>query len=278
VERQPKDFKAHTKTAHFDVFYQPGETTEAEVSAVSTRAEAGHASLTTKLGADRLPQMVTMVLDGDALGADGSLRAVSHVSVETGAMVLYRFPGEGGGYEASVVHELVHAARLELTREHLPVFGAGWGFVEEGFAEVMAREAGHGSVGFPTYGVPLDVVAGQWLVRGEGLPLTALLKRHGELNGRCSAQAYSQRVSFFTMLAARFGIERVIAWAYSADAVDSARFLKVFGEPMATVFASWEPWARQRYAATPDADALATRYRTTTPVQYVPVCHPADLQ
>lgn len=255
--------------SHIVVRAEAAHATAAEVERVRQVAEAGAKALDKLLPS--MPRQFVVVLAGDGFGPDGALK-VSTVSLETEEIVLYRFPGPGGGYEASVVHELVHASRLAHTRAQLPNYATGAGFIEEGFVELAATKAGWPSQGFPLYGMPVDVVAGHWLSRAEAVPLSALLRQHGTLNGRCPAQAYSQRLSFFFMLEERFGWEAVRRWAFATDGSSAEGFARVFGVPLSSVVASWAEWARDRYSRITDASTQADQYRRDSPAKYLPVC------
>lgn len=235
-------------------------------------AERGFEQLTPLLKpSTQLPERVTVVLAGDGLGTDGTVR-VSTVSLETGEVLLYRFPGAGGAYEASVVHELVHATRLAHVKSLLDSYATGIGFIEEGFAELAAMKAGSPSRGFPLYDVPIDVVAGQWLTNNDAVPLSALMRQHGTLNARCTAQAYSQRLSFFLMLDERFGWDAVRRWAFATDGATADGFARIFGVSLKSAFEAWPEWARARFSKVADAAAKADAYRRESPAKYLPVC------
>ena len=71
------------------------------------------------------------------LAGEGGPRENPHVDPATGDIVLYRFPGALGAYEAPLAHELVHAIRFSIwtTPERQTDAGLFW---EEGFAEPEA--------------------------------------------------------------------------------------------------------------------------------------------
>jgi hypothetical protein len=187
-----------------------------------------------------------------------------------GRIHLLRYPGPGRGYGSKLGHELVHAFRLDWQRRHRR--DPGYGFVEEGFAELMAIRLEPDTLPFPYYGVPRPVVVGQWLLANEAPPLQTLLERHGWLNLHCLLQAYALRGSFFLYLRETFGQEAVLRLAYTEEPVTPALFGQIFGRDFETLATEWRAQALQQFWAVPEAPQLAHDYRTKTPAARSYVC------
>ena len=131
---------------HFEVRWHAGDASQTEVQAVQERAESSYRALEALLGPPRMARERLIIrLNGDAQQGE-----MPTVSPETGELVMVRFPGPGGGYEASIAHELVHALRLKLTLEPARQTDT-YLFIEEGLAELLAIAAGFPSTGFPTW-------------------------------------------------------------------------------------------------------------------------------
>lgn len=255
-------------TAHFVIHWQPAETTDAEVKAVQDRAELAYSRYSQLLGAQRMPtKPIAVRLNGDAEGGRGST-----VSTEAGELILVRFPGPGGGYEASLTHELTHQIRWALwtnTKFQTHAFL----FIEEGFAEILATEAGLPSQGFPTYGFPVAVAAGTWLKSNQALPLQDLVRRHAALNFRCMPQAYTLRLSFMTYVREKYGLEPIVRLAYWPEPLRPEDIEQVLGASLDTLASHWKAWLERQYAATKDADEQSAAFRQS-PIRFFPVCGP----
>jgi hypothetical protein len=129
----------------------------------------------------------------------------------------------------------------------------------------------------PTYGYPLDVVAGQWIAGGKAIGIDVLMKHHEQLNLRCLIQTYPLRSSFFAYLDDRYGLARVARLAYLEAAVTPAVYAQVFGVPLDRLTSDWTAWASSRFAKIADGQEQARRYREQTPVKYLPHCDPTAL-
>ena len=95
--------------AHFEITWQPDAATSEEATRVLERAEAARDKLGVLLGKERVGEKHFRI----KLAGDGSPRETPTVDPQTGEIILYRFPGEGGAYEAPLAHELGHAIRRE---------------------------------------------------------------------------------------------------------------------------------------------------------------------
>jgi hypothetical protein len=254
-------------TAHFDIRWDAGAATEAEIRAVQERAEGAWQRYTQLLGPTRMPIFRVVI----HLVGDGKPGDFPTVVPETGEVQLMRFPGHGGGYEASIAHELVHAMRrarwLEEKHQTAPAL-----FLEEGYAELLATEAGYPSTGFPTYGFPLAVVAGSWLTPGQDLPVSELIRKHRQLNFRCMAQAYGERLSFVFYMRERLGFEGVTRLAYADAPLTVPMIEAAMGSPLDSLGAQWRTWAVSKSKTVPNAAELQRQYRHDTAIQYFPVC------
>lgn len=256
-------------TPHFFLRWSKGQASPAEVEAVQQRAEAAYARYSELLGPERMPaKRINVRLAGDA-PPDGA----SAVSAETGELTLVRFPASRVGYAAAVAREVVHALRWSLwTQPKLQT--DPFLFLEEGFAEVMAAEAGFPSEGFPTYGFPVAVAAGGWLQSGKDLPIPTLALQHRAVYPRCKAQAAALGLSFFTYLRERFGLDPLIRLAYAEEPLDAAGLLRVFHADLATLGQEWKAWALQQFTAAQSPEQQAADYWEHTPIHALKVCGP----
>lgn len=255
------------RAEHFEVLWHAGDASEAEVQAVLARAESSYRALEALLGARRMArERLNIRLNGDAQQGE-----MPTVSPQTGELVMVRFPGRGGGYEASIAHELVHALRLKLTLEPARQTDV-YLFIEEGLAELLAIAAGFPSTGFPTYGAPIAIAGGTWVATDEDLALSALVRRHRALNFRCMPQAYAQRLSFMVYLERRIGLQAIIELAYADKVLTAEDLERVTGESLEVSAAAWRAWALGEYRAIVDADQQAAAYRQGSPIKYLPVC------
>jgi hypothetical protein len=206
---------------------------------------------------------VKILLRGAAEGPDG-VRGYPHVD-RWGRIHLFRFGPTYHGYFGAVPHEMVHTLRIHRGRNRI------W-FFEEGFAEFVALRAGKSMRGFPWYDAPMEVAAGQWLVRDEGIPMMLLHDQHSELSMRCKAQSYTLRSSFFDYLGRRFGNEAVIEMSRRERAGAMEDYVQILGEGFEALEKAWRKDLLARYRAASDADEQARRYREETPIQYMHVC------
>lgn len=253
------------RTAPYEVVWSDAASAEeaAEVSVVVGDAWDG---LTKLLGPERVPKRQVIVrLLGDA--KDG---AVPTVDPKSGDILLVKYPGDDGGYTASLTHEMVHAFRWELWTDPTRQTDA-FLFVEEGFAEAAAVQVSHPSTGFPTFGFPIAVAAGAWLGDRADKDVIELINRHKELNFKCMAQAYTLRLSFISFLVERFGFELLLQLAYFPQPLTAETIGSVYGSSLPSLTNDWATWARAKRDSVPDVDAKIAEY-LTSPIQYLPHC------
>lgn len=228
-----------------------------EIHAVAAEATRAFAQVATILGTEP-GRKITIVLGGMA-GRD-------YPRVDSwGRVLLFKFVPDYTNYYGALAHELVHAFRFD----RVPT--ADW-FFEEGLAEFVALRADSPLAGFPWFDHPVALVAGQWVAKGEDIPLATLRERHAELNQPCSAQSYALRASFFDWLGRKFGEELVIQAANETPAGGARMYAEQFGEPLEELASAWREELLADYRAIDDADAVAHRYRTVSPIQYQKVC------
>lgn len=265
----PNGFDGRRDTPHFVLLWRQGETTRDEIDAAAACAEILFARLAAELGPARTPQArLILLFEGNGLSPTGQYRPTHNDN--TGRVHLFRYPGPGRGYVSKLGHELVHAFRLDWQRRHRR--DPWYGFVEEGFAELMAIRMEPDGLPFPDYGVPIPVVVGQWLLANEAPPLQTLLQRHGWLNLHCLLQAYALRGAFFLYLSETFGHETVLRLAYTEERVTPALFAAVFGRDFDLLASEWHARALQQFWAVPEAPKLAQAYREQTPAKHIYVC------
>lgn len=269
--RESSTFSNSTSTTHFKVYWNSSETTATEVLAVKTAAEKSFTLLHTFLGSKNIPAKKNIIeLEGAAQRPDGSFK---YPHVDSLARIhLFRYPGQGGVYEASLTHELVHAFRTPLLSKHLTDWNSGFGFVEEAFAEYVARSVQPIGTGFTNYGYELSLVVGQWIKRDLDVPLVNLIQQHNQLSLKCMIQSYPERASFFFFLESKFGRARLLSFAYQQEPMSTTSFAKTFGPSFDDLATEWRKSAITQYEAIPNAENQAHAYWHNTPAKYFPYC------
>jgi len=259
----PSGFSETTTTEHFAIFWRSWETPDTQVEEVMQVAEKAYGDLAEILGVAEMPHLrIIIQLEGDA--ELGPVRFDSPHVDSQGRIHLYRYGAPE--YTNSLPHELIHAVRRWKRR--------GWdGFSEEGLATYLGLQLSSLVQGYPLYGIPLEIAAGQWLDRGEAIPLKTLRENHHRINLPCKAQAYTLRGSFFTYLGAKFGRRAVLELADPQRPPRSRHYEQIFGSSFEELEESWKTDLLQRFRENPKARELAARYREETPVAEMPVCN-----
>jgi hypothetical protein len=195
---------------------------------------------------------------------DGNRRGSPRVDSQ-GRIHLFRYGPTYHGYFGALPHEMVHSFRIQRAPYH------DW-FFEEGFAEFVALRVGKSMKGFPWYETPVTVAAGQWLDRGEDIPLRILREKHRDINMACRAQSYALRSSFFDWLGRTYGDETLLKLASRQKAGALEDYEALMGKPFDVLAVEWREAVTKAYNELSDADARAEDYRSRTPIQYMPVC------
>jgi hypothetical protein len=231
---------------------------------VQTRGEATYRKVVEQLGVSREERTVVL-MHGPAARPDGGW-GIPHVD-SVGRVHLYRFGPTHHDYLSAFAHELVHSFRADRLPHH------DW-FFEEGFAELVALRVNDSTRGFPWYGFPVDVVAGQWVAADLDLPMPMLRERHRELNLPCKLQVYALRGSFFDDLGRRFGDAALLEMASRERAGAREDYREALGGDLESLAREWRERLLSRWAAIEDAAAQAERYRTESPAKYQAMCAP----
>ena len=142
-------------------------------------------------------------------------------------------------------------------------------FWEEAFSELMAREAGFPSLGFPLYGTEPDIAAAS--LGAEALPVDQLIREHRALNFRCMAQAYVERISFMMFLRERFGLAPLVEIAWADQPLEVAHIEQVLGTSMDVLVAEHERRVAAAGVTSGAAEAMAS-FREKTPIRFLPMC------
>ena len=249
------------ETEHLKLLWrEPAD--EQVVAALSAAAEELHARVTKVMQVGESGP-VTVVFAGPSEQPDGR-RMAPFVDAE-GRVWLFRFTPDPANHLNALDHELVHALRIDRKDT------ADW-FFEEGYAEFVALRANPSRAGFPWFGYPVTVVAGQWLASGEAIPMTLLRERHAALNAACTAQAYALRAAFFDWLGNQFGDDDVRAMAGERPAGVGEQYEAHFGAPFEQLVQRWEMDTLAQFESLPDASEQARDYRTQSPIRYQGVC------
>lgn len=250
------------RTDHLVIQWNGGDATDEEVELARTLGEAFFTAISKRLGHEPDHQ-IYLSLEGSAQRPDGSW---GYPRVDGwGRILLYRFAANPESYFNALAHEMVHVFRLGRRPHH------DW-FLEEGFAEFVARRVDDSTNGFPWYGFPLTIVAGHLVVRGEDIPLTELQARHDELNQPCTLQSYALRGAFFDWLGRTYGDEKVIAFAQAEKAGDLGAYPEFFDSDLGQLATRWREELMSDFRTIGDAEEQALRYRERSPAQYQRVC------
>lgn len=258
------------ETGHLIIEWEEG-TLRSEIDAAKTEGERFHAAVGKVLGGAPKGK-ITVLLRGAAQRTAGEY---PHVDPQ-GRINLFRFEPSGKSYFGALAHELVHAFRFfqRLDAGSAPDVqyqSLDW-FFEEGLAEFVALRVDPSLGGFPWYDHPVTVVAGQWILGGDEIPLGELRRGSRPLIRACQAQAYSTLGSFFLYLGDRYGDGPLLEMARLDNPGRSEDYLRFFKKEFAALEADWREFLLNQYRKTDQADELARRYRQETPIQYQPVC------
>lgn len=260
------------RSAHFELRWTPGTVTPEERSAVVERAEASWRAYRERLGEARLPSS-RLEIRLEAAAGQGQY---PYVDPGTGTLVLYRYAGKGGGYEGSLAHELVHALRWKLWAKDPAYQTDAALFFEEGFAELLATDAGFPS-DFPRFGREVVIAAGAWLDPTHALTIPELVEHHRALNFRCMPQAYAERLSFFEFLRTQAGLAPLVTLAYGGP-VTGERLARAYAKNLPSLAHAWRTWQDEAFSKIPDAAAKAADYRAHSPIQYLHACTREELE
>ena len=254
------------ETDHLVLRWEEDALSEEGLEMAKAKGERFYAAIQDLLGYEP-PSKILISLEGPAQRPDGSW---AYPRVDGwGRIHLYQFAPSHESYFNALAHEMVHVFRLHRRPHH------DW-FLEEGFAEFVALRVDPSLDGFPWYGFPVDVVAGQWIAGGDDIPLTVLQENHKSLNLPCKAQSYSLRSAFFHFLGETYGDERVLELATQERAGALADYSRFFGKEFEVLEKDWREALVKAYDDIEGVDALARQYREQSPVQYMPVCHEGD--
>lgn len=246
----------------FDFFWASGGIDPEGLEYGGRKAEEYYRGVSTFLGHE--PEEKLQILLLGPAEVDGNRRGSPRVDSQ-GRIHLFRYGPTYHGYFGALPHEMVHSFRIQRAPHH------DW-FFEEGFAEFVALRVGKSMKGFPWYETPVTVAAGQWLVRGEAIPLRVLRKKHSEINMACRAQSYTLRSSFFDWLGRTYGDESLLKMASRQEAGALEDYESLIGKPFDVLTVEWREAMINAYYELDNADAQADNYRTRTPIQYMPVC------
>lgn len=256
-------FSEKTESKHFILQWNTRQSSEKEIEEAAAFAEEVYQKLTDLLGEQNMPSAkLIMTFRGEGVDPETYKKSVPHVDGQ-GRIHLYRF--DSGGYLGAMAHEMVHAIRVNTQPR--------WErFFEEGLASALAYYLYPDTKTFARYGYPLDVVAGYWLVSGKGIPLETMRVQHGRLNLKCSFQTYVMREDFFNYLVMNYGIDKLLAYAYSDTVGLVEAYPKYWGKAFSELVTDWESDLRKRYHAYEGAAQLADEYFKSTPVMYSKAC------
>jgi hypothetical protein len=235
---------------HFRFRADSETSTAAEMQQGIERGEALYAAIAAIIpGTIELTPVIDVRLDGD-------LHRQSPYIDGEGAIHLYRYPAEEGGYWALFAHEVVHAIAFDHAVNVGALDWASLGFYNEAWAEYIAQVVDPKKTGFPLYGFDDEVVVGHWVSHG-GLTLAALRQSHNELNQRCELQAYPMRASWFRYVDETVGRQTALEVIYGGREMTPAVVEEILGKPLNVIDEAWRNWVLSRYAQHPPAETRA---------------------
>ena len=264
AEAAARGFDGSLIEGHFGVAWRLEEGSEADVRTLLTVAESAFSRISEIVGVDQTPsRRIMLVLAGHAQASDGSWRAPS--VDDRGRVILLRYDDGIQSYSQEITHELVHAFRRH---------SGHWlsGFIEAGFAEVVAMAVDPDDRGFPRYGYPITIVAGHLVSRQEHLPLARIRGDHAELNRRCQLQAYIERASFFDYLTGLASLDALVQFVYRPTEPTDDDYAAFLGGTFTQLAENWEARLVSDYRGVPDAEETANRYRAVPAVASRPIC------
>jgi len=259
---QESGYKYFAETEHLRFAWDDTVASGEGLEAMKRDGEKYYAAIKKMLG-EVDNKKVTVLLEGPAERPDGSW---GYPRVDSfGRVHLYRFGPTWHDYTGAYAHELVHAMRFW----RMPHYD--W-FFEEGLAEFISLRIDDDLRGFPWYGYPVDLVAGQWFVASEAIPMETIKDQHASINLPCKAQTYSLRSAFFDYLGKEYGDHAVLGMARQDRSGIFEDYRKYLGKDQQQLAIEWRAALLESYASIAGADSLATVYRKDTPIQYMPVC------
>ncbi len=186
-----------------------------------------------------------------------------------GAIQLWRYPAELGGYWSLFAHELIHAIAFDTSVKVGVYEWKSFGFYNEAWAEYLSLLIDPKKTGFPFYGFNEDVVVGHWVQQG-GLNLAKLRTSHEELNLSCPHQSYTMRASWFRFVDETYGRQAALDIMYGGREMTPRVVEEILGNSLIIVDDAWQKWVLKRYASHPGADAQADSYRAS--ISYYQPC------
>ncbi len=270
-------YKLLEQTAHFNIWLLKSEPDLApnDLKILIKKLESSYEAIQTTIGPpDSSVKNFDVLLEGKSFepGLPPHYPSVD----DFGIIHLYTFLGPGSLYLQGLPHEIVHAFRNKIRYLHnmqLKDKFDGFGFIEEGFAEFVSQTIDPSSISFVNYGFPRQVVVGYWLTTNQDIPLEVLWKHH-EINGRCVAQAYPLRASFFFYLEQEYGRDAVFKLANSQQKVTEEIFLNIFKKNLSTLVAEWRPWAIDQFNKISGNEQILKTWQDSTPIKFFPRCKP----
>ena len=142
---------------------------------------------------------------------------------------LFRYANSGSLYTQGILHEMVHAFRIDLIREHsrLGDLESKFGFIEEAFAEYVSISVG---------AEPLNLNTSK-----HEISLSSLYRNHEKIP-EYDTNAFATRASFFKYLDETYGREKVFELAYYDDLISESVFEKIFSRSFLNLTSAWQVW------------------------------------
>lgn len=256
-DNAPEPRNIELESPHFRILATTKTTTDAEIKAIRDIGEDLLEKIAAFLGPERLPsEKITIRLEGNFTGQGPYFDAYG--------IHLFRYSVEEGGYFATLAHEMVHAFNKQSFIDRETWTWPSFGFFDEGLAEYVAQKVDSGKTGFPFYGYPEDIVAGDLVAQEQFIPFDTLRRHHEALNQKCMLQTYPQRTSWMRHIDEEFGRDTLLALYYSSlEPVDSV-VRTITGLGLHELDVAWHDWIAARYAQIPGAAETSASFRLHT--------------